>query len=93
MHTPGRRICILAGKPRRCAGTYAGGQALINANNPTELIKRTENYFFKPERKYEITGQVNNVCFLEGLIYFQKKWFLYYDTADSKIAVAICNPE
>lgn len=75
------------------AGTYAAGQVLINANNPTELVKRTENSFFKPDRSYEITGQVNNVCFLEGLVYFQEKWFLYYGTADSKIAVAICNPK
>ena len=45
--------------------------------------------FFHPDRDYEITGQVNNVCFLEGLVYFQDKYFLYYGTADSKIAVAV----
>ena len=74
-------------------GTYAAGQVLIDANDPTKLIDRTEHYFFKPERSYEITGQVNNVCFLEGLVHFQNKWFLYYGTADSKIAVATCKGE
>ncbi len=72
-------------------GTYAAGQALLNPANPGQLLNRTEHYFFYPEREYEITGQVNNVCFLEGLVYFNNRWFLYYGTADSKIAVAICN--
>ncbi|MBN1998808.1 glycosidase [candidate division KSB1 bacterium] len=74
------------------AGTYAAGQALIDPQDPTRLLKRTENYFFKPERDYELTGQINNVCFLEGLAFFQEKWFLYYGTADSKIAVAVYDP-
>lgn len=37
---------------------------------------------------FEITGQVGNVCFLEGLVFLRNKWMLYYGTADSKIAVA-----
>jgi beta-1,2-mannosidase len=44
----------------------------------------------KPEKPYELTGQVNQVVFIEGLVYFKKKYFLYYGTADSKIAVAVC---
>ncbi|MBN1154401.1 glycosidase [candidate division KSB1 bacterium] len=74
-------------------GTYAAGQVLIDRNDPTKLIDRTENYFFKPERSYEMTGQVNNVCFLEGLVFFQGTWYLYYGTADSKIAVAVYKVE
>jgi predicted GH43/DUF377 family glycosyl hydrolase len=34
-------------------------------------------------------GEVNDVCFVEGLVHFKGKWFMYYGTADSKIAVAI----
>ncbi len=70
-------------------GTYAAGQVLIDKNAPTKLIRRLENNFFKPDKPYEITGQVNRVCFIEGLAQFQNKWFLYYGTADSKIAVAV----
>ncbi len=69
-------------------GTYAAGQILTDKNDPFHVIDRSNNYFFKPEKPYEITGQVNNVCFLEGLVSFNDKWFLYYGTADSKIAVA-----
>jgi hypothetical protein len=37
---------------------------------------------------YEITGQVANVVFLEGLVFHRGEMLLYYGTADSKIAVA-----
>jgi predicted GH43/DUF377 family glycosyl hydrolase len=51
------------------------------------LLLRSDEPFFKPTEPFEITGQVANVCFLEGLVYFKGRWFLYYGTADSKIAV------
>jgi predicted GH43/DUF377 family glycosyl hydrolase len=70
-------------------GTYTAGQVLIDKNDPTKVIKRLDHYFFKPDKPYELTGQVNNVCFLEGLANYKGKWFLYYGTADSKIAVAV----
>ena len=72
--------------------TYSAGQILLDKDDPLKVIARTENYFFKPEKEYEITGQVGNVCFLEGLVPFNDQWFLYYGTADSKIAVAIYTP-
>ena len=69
-------------------GTYAGGQVLIDRNDPTRVIHRLEHYFIRPDKPYEITGQVGQVCFLEALAEFRGRWFLYYGTADSKIAVA-----
>lgn len=70
-------------------GTYAASQILLDKNNPSKVLDRMESYFIKPDRPYEISGQVNHVCFLEGLVSFKNKWFLYYGTADSKIAVAV----
>jgi beta-1,2-mannosidase len=70
-------------------GTYAAGQVLLDKNEPTKILQRMDTYFIKPDKPYEISGQVNNVCFVEGLAHFNNKWFLYYGTADSKIAVAI----
>lgn len=72
--------------------TYAGGQALFSADDPSELIGRLEKFFIHPDKPYELTGQVNRVCFLEGMVYFKNKWFLYYGTADSHIAVATYQP-
>jgi predicted GH43/DUF377 family glycosyl hydrolase len=71
--------------------TYAAGQALFDKNQPHKLIDRTESYFIHPDKDYEKVGEVNEVCFVEGLVYFKNNWFLYYGTADSKIAVAINN--
>ncbi|HWZ15392.1 MAG TPA: glycoside hydrolase family 130 protein [Mucilaginibacter sp.] len=69
-------------------GTYAAGEVLFDKTNPLRILKRLDTWFIKPEKPYEISGQVNQVCFVEGLAAFKGKWFLYYGTADSKIAVA-----
>jgi len=78
--------------PKLPASTYAAGQALFDKESPYKLIDRTESYFIHPDKDYEKVGEVNEVCFVEGLVYFQDKWFLYYGTADSKIAVAVYDP-
>ncbi len=70
-------------------GTYAAGQILFDKNNPGKVMQRAEDFFIKPEKIYETTGQVNQVCFIEGLVEYKGTWFLYYGTADSKIAVAV----
>jgi beta-1,2-mannosidase len=70
--------------------TYAVGQALFSATTPGKLLARSNRHFMHPTESYELTGQVNNVCFLEGMVWFKGRWLLYYGTADSKIAVAEC---
>ena len=70
-------------------GTYTTGEVLLDKRDPTKIIHRLNHYFMKPEKKYELTGEVNNVCFIEGLAQFHNQYFLYYGTADSKIAVAV----
>jgi predicted GH43/DUF377 family glycosyl hydrolase len=69
--------------------TYTAGQALFDRTQPYKLLDRTESYFIHPDKDYEKIGEVNEVCFVEGLVYFKDQWFLYYGTADSKIAVAV----
>jgi len=69
--------------------TYAASQALFDKKKPYKLIERMEDHFIYPDKDYEKVGEVNEVCFVEGLVYFKDKWFLYYGTADSKIAVAV----
>ncbi len=69
--------------------TYSAGTALFDKNNPFKLLDRSKGSFIKPDKDYEKVGEVNEVCFVEGLVFFKDKWYLYYGTADSKIAVAI----
>jgi predicted GH43/DUF377 family glycosyl hydrolase len=72
---------------------YSAGQALFDAKDPSTLSARLAESFFVPDKPYELTGQVNNVVFLEGLAPLKGKWFLYYGTADSKIAVAVADDQ
>jgi predicted GH43/DUF377 family glycosyl hydrolase len=79
------------GDPEIAKGAYCSGQALFDVTDPTKLINRLEKNFLRPDQPYEIQGQVNQVCFIEGMVPYQDKWFLYYGTADSKIGVAVHN--
>ncbi|HLP74059.1 MAG TPA: glycoside hydrolase family 130 protein [Bacteroidales bacterium] len=69
--------------------TYSAGQALFSKKDPVRLEQRSARYFIHPDKPYEKTGEVNEVCFVEGLVRFREHWFLYYGTADSRIAVAV----
>lgn len=70
-------------------GTYAASQILLDSTHPEKVLNRMDTWFLKPEKDYEILGQVNHVCFIEGLAHYKNSWFLYYGTADSRIAVAV----
>jgi len=54
-------------------------------------LRRDDGPVLEPDRPYETEGQVNRVCFAEGLVYHNGEWILYYGTADSKIAAARSN--
>ena len=77
------------GDLRIAKGAYSAGQALFDKDDPSKLTGRLEKNFIMPDKPFEIEGQINQVCFIEGMIPFSGKWFLYYGTADSKIAVAV----
>lgn len=77
------------GDPWLLEGTYAASQILLDRDDPATVVERMNTMFLRPDKPYEKIGQVNEVCFIEGLVMFQKKWFLYYGTADSRIAVAV----
>lgn len=73
--------------------TYSAGQALFDARDPTKLIARSDSAFIKPTESYERTGQYTaGTTFVEGLVSFRGRWFLYYGTADSRVAVATWTP-
>lgn len=81
------------GDPRFTPNSYCGGQVLFDANDPLKPIGRLDVPFFRPMEPFEKSGQyVQGTVFMEGLVYFKKKWFLYYGCADSEVAVAIYDP-
>ncbi|NJB86007.1 putative GH43/DUF377 family glycosyl hydrolase [Lewinella marina] len=71
-------------------GAYCGGQALFSAEDPTKLLDRMDEPFICPSMPHEMTGQYSSgTTFIEGLVYFKGKWYLYYGTADSMVGVAV----
>jgi len=72
---------------------YAGGQALFDAGDPARLIERLALPFIQPQLPWEKTGQyAAGTTFIEGLVLFRGRWFLYYGCADTFVGVAVCNP-
>ena len=72
---------------------YCPARLTFDPASPAAVIHRDTEPLFVPDRPYERTGQVNAVCFVEGLVrdpLDPDAWLLYYGTADSKIAVARC---
>lgn len=82
------------GDKRYMPNVYAAGQALFDANDPTHLISRLDEPFFRPMDSFEKSGQyVDGTVFIEGMVYFKGKWYLYYGCADSKVGVAVYDPK
>lgn len=76
------------GDPTRPEMAYSAGQALFDPADPGAVIGRAIDPFLSVETVHETTGQVQNVCFIEGLVSFNEQWFLYYGMGDSRIGVA-----
>jgi predicted GH43/DUF377 family glycosyl hydrolase len=73
---------------------YTGGQALYDLRNPLRLIARSDEPFIKPTEEYERSGQyLEGTTFVEGLVPFNGRWYLYYGTADSRVGVAVWDPK
>jgi predicted GH43/DUF377 family glycosyl hydrolase len=66
---------------------YRAGQALIDPARPTEELARLTTPFLVPETPEETSGQVNNVVFVEGLVAYRRRWFLYYGQGDAGVGV------
>jgi predicted GH43/DUF377 family glycosyl hydrolase len=78
------------GDPALGPNAYAAGEALFDANNPSQLITQTEAPVLKPVLPYEKTGQyAAGTTFAEGLVIFHNQWLLFYGCADSLVAVAM----
>ncbi len=79
--------------PRFARGAYCAGQVLFDRNDPLFAVARLDVPFFRPMKDFERTGQyASGTVFIEGLVYFKSRWFLYYGCADSLVGVAVWDP-
>ena len=81
------------GDLRYTPNSYCAGQVLFDKNDPTKVISRLDVPFFRPMESFEKSGQyAAGTVFIEGMVYFGKKWLLYYGCADSRVGVAVYDP-
>ena len=82
------------GDKRFTPNSYCAGQVLLDINDPSKVLARMDVPFFRPMESFEKSGQyVAGTVFIEGMVYFKKKWLLYYGCADSRVGVAVFDPK
>ncbi|MES2375325.1 MAG: pesticidal protein Cry7Aa [Bacteroidota bacterium] len=67
---------------------YSACAALFDLDDPRKEISRLPYPLFKPDQKYEINGDVDNVCFPTGTALFDDTLYIYYGAGDEVIACA-----
>lgn len=72
---------------------YRVGALLLDLQNPTEVIARSDEPILEPKIPYEIEGQVPNVTFPCGSVLIGNKIYLYYGCADTVTCVATIEVE
>jgi predicted GH43/DUF377 family glycosyl hydrolase len=67
---------------------YRLGLVLLDLEDPTRVIRRSNEWVFGPKVHYEREGDVDDVVFPCGWIKKGNKLFMYYGAADSRICLA-----
>jgi predicted alpha-1,2-mannosidase len=89
----GKNLGDANGDKNYTPNSYCAGQVLFDLNDPLKPIARLDQPFFVPTAAFEKSGQYPaGTVFVEGLVFYNSKWFLYYGCADSRVAVAVFDP-
>jgi predicted GH43/DUF377 family glycosyl hydrolase len=67
---------------------YRLGLALLDLEDPTCVIRRTDEWIFGPKAHYEREGDVDDVVFPCGWIKKGNTLLIYYGAADSRLCLA-----
>jgi len=68
--------------------TFGVEAAILNMDNPHEVLSRTKRPLMVPRDEYEKYGRVPNIIFPSGSMVKGKELYLYYGAADTTCAVA-----
>ncbi len=69
-------------------GTYYGAALLLDPADPSRVLRRSPEPFFRPEADFEVAGFVPNVVFPTGVVPDGDSLLVYYGAADTFTAVA-----
>jgi len=87
-------ILLYHGVRQTASGSiYRLGMALLDLDNPMQVLHRSDEWVFGPTEWYEREGDVDDVVFPSGWVLDNKTGLLklYYGGADSCIALATAN--
>ncbi|MCX7982958.1 MAG: glycosidase [Syntrophales bacterium] len=70
---------------------YRVGIVLLDLDDPTKIVYRSDRWVFGPEEELDFVGDVPGVTFPTGLLYdrHNDRLIMYYGAADKYIAVAM----
>lgn len=72
---------------------YACGQVLIDPRHPNRVVAKLTEPWLEPSSPEELHGLVDDVTFVEGLVFHRGTWFAYYGQSDTTIGVATFTPQ
>ncbi|MBC7216930.1 MAG: glycosidase [Candidatus Caldatribacterium sp.] len=92
LETPYGWLIFYHGVRHTASGSlYRIGAALLDLENPTRVLHRTEEWIMSPQEPYELLGDVPGVVFPTGAIIDKEtnEIRLYYGAADHCVALAL----
>ncbi len=68
--------------------TYSVGAALLDRDNPLQMVAKLKDPILEPAEEYEIAGDVRHTIFPTATAVYDNTLYLYYGAADERIAAA-----
>lgn len=72
---------------------YKVGVMLLDLNDPTKIIHRSQKPILEPEENYENDGYKAGVVYVSGAVVKNGKLLVYYGASDNYVSVAYANLE
>ncbi len=74
-------------------GKYKAGVMLLDLDNPTKILHRSEEPVLEPEENYENSGFKAGVVYVTGAVVKNGELLVYYGASDSYVGVAYAGLE
>lgn len=84
-------LLLYHGVIKTCNGfRYSMGGAIVDKNDPSKVLYRSQPYLLAPAEMYELAGDVPNVVFPCAALHSleEDKLTVYYGAADTSVAIA-----
>lgn len=67
---------------------YGISQVEFSSTNLTQQLGQLTEASLSPATSYEINGRTKNTTFMNGILFHNNQWYMYYGAADNVIALA-----